>query len=701
MAPRDELHNEDRDNDPLYNSRIIKNYVEYCKKFCPELDIDSILVYAGIATYELEDQGHWFSQWQVDRFHERLSRETNNPNLSREVGRYMASSEASGPLRQYLQGFMTPGAAYWVLQRLASHLSRAFTLKIKRLGPNKIEVLATPNPGIIERPYQCDNRWGLFESLAKVFTNKYANIEHPTCIHKGGDACRYIITWENTHFFLWRRIRFYLITLAFLAFMALYFFIPPIYYAGAVFFFASVIMGIVVYSEHVEKHELIRNIKEQGNAAKLLLNEINRRYNDTLLIKEIGQATSKLLNIDNLLNSVIESVKKLLDYDRGGIWLVNKEETCLIYRAGYGYDDPSLENMLKGSDFRLDHPNARGVAIQAFRKQRPFLVNDISEIEKDLSDRSLEFLRKTGTQSFICVPLVYEKKSFGVLMVDNLRSKRTLSQSDISPLTGISRQISISINNAMSYQQLKESKEREQNIRKLFESYVPPSVIKRYVSGIDLFRGEEASITVLFLDIRGFTSSTEMMKVGDVVSFLNNYFEKCSHIISDEHGHINKYTGDGFLAIFGAPEPLKNHVAMGFNAACKILKLSGSLVLGNGPMEIGIGLHAGKVILGNLGSRTKMEYTAIGDTVNTAARLQELTKQFNDFSLIMSKDILEGIDPNHPFHEGIINLGYHQIRGKKEHIEVFGFNLLEDKYLSLPRDEERAWNQYKAAERYK
>ena len=105
------LNGEDHMNDdPLYNSRLIKNYVEFTEKYYPDVDIDSLLSYAGIAGYELEDQGHWFSQNQVDRFHQILAQKTGDPNISREVGRYAASSKASGAVRQYVLGFMSPAA---------------------------------------------------------------------------------------------------------------------------------------------------------------------------------------------------------------------------------------------------------------------------------------------------------------------------------------------------------------------------------------------------------------------------------------------------------------------------------------------------------------------------------------------------------------------------------------------------------------
>jgi hypothetical protein len=89
-------HNKVKTDEPLYNSRLISIFIEYIKKHYPDVDIDSILSYAGITNYELEDQGHWFSQRQVDRFHKILSQKTGDPNLSREVGRYAASSKASG-----------------------------------------------------------------------------------------------------------------------------------------------------------------------------------------------------------------------------------------------------------------------------------------------------------------------------------------------------------------------------------------------------------------------------------------------------------------------------------------------------------------------------------------------------------------------------------------------------------------------------
>ncbi|MBW2610360.1 MAG: GAF domain-containing protein [Deltaproteobacteria bacterium] len=658
---------------PLYNSRLIRNYVIYVKNHYSEVDIDGIIEYAWINKYELEDQGHWFSQWQVDRFHEMLSRKTKNPGIAREAGRYSVSSTALGAAKQYVMGLMSLMSVYSFMEKLYPIMSRGAIIKANKLGANKVEIISTPKPGVNEKPYQCENRIGTFEALAKWFTRTFAQVEHPSCLHKGDDCCRYIITWEKTPSIIWKRIRSYSLFLGVFISLVFYFILPIMNWMILVVLCAFLIMIFSYYSEHLEKKELIKTIETQGNAAEDLLEEINIRYNDALLIKEIGQATSMLLDTEQLLSSVITVMENRLNYDRGGIWLANKERTRLVWRTGYGYDS-NTEKLLKGKDFNLENPVSRGVAVEAFKRQRPYLVNDAHDIEKDLSASSLEFIKKIGAQAFIGVPIVYEKKPLGVLFVDNIKSKRPLTHSDMSLLMGIAPQIGISIHNAMSYQKLQESKQREQNLRTLFEKYVPAPVIKRYVGSedIDLFRGEESSITALFLDIRGFTSSSERMKASDVLIFLNNYFEKCSLAIREENGHINKYTGDGFFAIFGAPEPIENHATLAFNAACKIMDLSERFLLEEKPMGIGIGIHTGDAILGNLGSLTKIEYTAIGDTVNIAARLQEFTKLFQEFPIIMSKDALEGL-AGHPFYQEIRNLGTQKIRGKQGMLDTFGF----------------------------
>ncbi len=222
------------DQTPLYNSRLLKNYFDYLSKYYPDIPINSLLEYAGITRSELEDGGHYFSQKQINLFQEILTQKTGNPKIAREVGRYWASSEAFGPIRQYALGFLTASMAYTLFEKIGANLTRATTFRVKKLGSNKVEVLSVPEAGVIEHPNQCENRQGIFEAMAKIYTNELATIEHPSCVNHGGEHCRYIISWKTTPAYRWKIISRYTLALSLVTFFPLFFFLPSSLWAELV-----------------------------------------------------------------------------------------------------------------------------------------------------------------------------------------------------------------------------------------------------------------------------------------------------------------------------------------------------------------------------------------------------------------------------------------------------------------------------------
>jgi PAS domain S-box-containing protein len=265
---------------------------------------------------------------------------------------------------------------------------------------------------------------------------------------------------------VWKRIRNYIALSAFAVYPAFFFIIPHMQWVTPVLLYTLFVVICFLYAEYEEKKELSITIKNQGDLAKNLLDEINIRYNNALLVHEIGQATSMILDSEKLLKLIMKAMENRLDFDRGMIMLSNQERTRLIYTVGYGYN-PEHEEHLTGIEFHLDKPHAKGPIIESFRLQKPILIDDITQIENNLSRRSKEFAKTMGAQSFICVPIVFESESMGVLMVDNMRSKRNLRQSDLSLLIGVATQIAISMKNALSYQKVLASEER---IRSLSEN---------------------------------------------------------------------------------------------------------------------------------------------------------------------------------------------------------------------------------------
>jgi HD-GYP domain-containing protein (c-di-GMP phosphodiesterase class II) len=398
--------------------------------------------------YQVNDEGHWFSQNQINRFHEKLKEVSGNENIAREAGKYAASPDALGVMRQYLLGLIGPKNLYELVGKYASKLTRSSLWEANVISPNKVEMLVIPAEGVKEEPFQCSNRIGYFEAATELFGYKLPKIEHPDCLFNGADKCRYIVSWEETTSALWRRYRNILIPIFLFINLTSLFIFSAHTTLVSIFPISLLIISLVsLYANDQDRKELKSAVNNLIKSSDDLIEQININYKNSLLINEIGQALSKESDLDGILAKVVNVLEDRLDYDRGLILLANPQKTRLISRAGYGYGLDELSKFMMSTGFHLDRKESKGIFVACFNQQKPFLVNDIEEILDDLSGRSLEFAKNMGVKSFICCPIIYEGESLGVLAVDNIQTKKSLVQSDINMLMGIAPQIAVSIHN--------------------------------------------------------------------------------------------------------------------------------------------------------------------------------------------------------------------------------------------------------------
>ena len=182
--------------------------------------------------------------------------------------------------------------------------------------------------------------------------------------------------------------------------------------------------------------------------------------------------------------------------------------------------------------------------------------------------------------------------------------------------------------------------EREQ-LRDAFGTFVDPGLIERILAeGTDL-RGEEIEVSVLFLDVRGFTEFAERTAAQDVVAALNELYEAVVPVIEGNGGHANKFVGDGLLAVFGAPERHCDHAARAVAAARDIARLASTG--GAGELRIGVGVNSGRVVVGTIGGGGRRDFTVIGDPVNTAARVEAATRLTGD-DILITETTLRALD---------------------------------------------------------
>ena len=230
-----------------------------------------------------------------------------------------------------------------------------------------------------------------------------------------------------------------------------------------------------------------------------------------------------------------------------------------------------------------------------------------------------------GVRSTICAPLITEANVHGVVYADRLDPFAAFSSDHLELISAVAAQTAVTVETVKAHRRLA----REEVARANYSRFMPEYVVKQLLNNPNSFRlgGANQTVTVLFADIRGFTALSENENPEKIVGLLNRYFSAMSEIIFDHGGTLDKYIGDGLMAIFGAPtttpEDALNAVRAAVAMQKRLLSLNEELGKdGFGQVSVGMGLHTGEATIGYVGSDKRSEYTAIGDTVNLASRLE-------------------------------------------------------------------------------
>lgn len=214
-----------------------------------------------------------------------------------------------------------------------------------------------------------------------------------------------------------------------------------------------------------------------------------------------------------------------------------------------------------------------------------------------------------------------------------------------------------------SFKYFAQRKEKKK-IKDIFGKYVSKDVLTEILKNPDKVSlgGEEKEITVLFSDIRGFTSFAEKINPAQLVNFLNEYFSEMAESVIKNKGTLDKYIGDAIMAFWGAPIENKNQADLALNTAVEMIQKLKKFP----ELKIGIGIHTGKAVVGNIGSQERIQYTAIGDTVNIASRLEGLNKEFGT-QIIVSEETKNKLVTDFK----IKNLGDVKVKGREEKINIY------------------------------
>ena len=229
-----------------------------------------------------------------------------------------------------------------------------------------------------------------------------------------------------------------------------------------------------------------------------------------------------------------------------------------------------------------------------------------------------------GIRSTMTVPLLHRDELLGIMHLDSMIATNAFTEKDLQIFGGIASQAAVAIHNS----QLARKIEHEAKTRAQFQRLLSPNLVDQVVQGkLQLEKGGALSeVTLLFSDIRGFTSMSESRQPQEIVRMLNEYFELMVDVIFKYEGTLDKFVGDEVIALFGAPVPMQNAELKAVQCALDMMRVLSEwnrtrAAEGQNEITIGIGINTGMVVTGAIGSSRALQYTAIGDAVNVASRL--------------------------------------------------------------------------------
>ncbi len=351
------------------------------------------------------------------------------------------------------------------------------------------------------------------------------------------------------------------------------------------------------------------------------IKSLRRKAQILEMLYEMSKSLGKVFDLKEIFEKATDLILRVTPSERVVALLADETiEGKILEYSLYPIAAQSRDEKLKDLTDKLTI--SRTITQKVMREKVALLSQDA---KTDAQFSGAESIVSQGVRSTICAPLITESNVHGVVYVDRLDPFAAFTQDDLELISAVAAQTAVAVETIKGHKRLA----REEVARANYSRFMPEYVVKQLLEKPDSFRlgGANQTITVLFADIRGFTALSEKENPEKVVGLLNRFFSAMSEIIFDRGGTLDKYLGDGLMALFGAPTASEKDADNAVNTAIdmqKRLVALNSELRSEGYPEVsaGIGLHTGVATVGYIGSEQRSEYTAIGDTVNIASRLQ-------------------------------------------------------------------------------
>ncbi len=381
--------------------------------------------------------------------------------------------------------------------------------------------------------------------------------------------------------------------------------------------------------------------------------ELEKKERILRLFYDLSHKLSSVFSLDEIYQQVFEILFSITPVSR-----------CFIYRKNEQAEfEQASARMRQPGDTSGPLPISQTIFAKVASERVSLLLEDAQHASSEFSSKSIV---ANHVQSVMAAPIIGPRGLLGIIYADRYDALESFSPDDLDLLNAVAVYTGIAINTVINYERL----QKQAQARASFERFLPRQVVDQILRSPNAVKlgGMRQKVTAMFADVRNFTALSESSTPEVIVNLLNRYFSMVSEIIFRHGGTLDKYIGDGLMALFGAPYVSELDAVQAVRAAVEMMRAMSSfnerLAAENlPPIQIGIGINTGSAIVGYIGSETRLDYTAIGDTINIAARLENIAQPGQ---IVISENTMQSLDETFVWR----SLGTERLKGKNVNLRI-------------------------------
>ncbi len=651
---------------PQLSTKLYKNCYSYLQAHYSAKIFDEACQEMNVPKNYLLSNHNWISLEFGKKFSNIIRQKTGDPDIYRKIGQNYVSAETFNAVDFTILRSLTPGIVLNIMKRNYRHSNAVCNLEIERKSLGHLQFKMKSNEPLYFELIQ--NTLGVLDSLKSIF-----NLKSFSC------TADYDLVIRPFEFTIHVRYSAYIFLIKRIQKLIFYFCIAALVGYGFeklqnfVGMKIVPILGVLIFAGSLLFVKLYQSLKQLQKADEDLhakniqkdttiyekAEQLERQFNEANLLKQLSGELISHLEPARVIDETLKACQKHFNFSRVAVFLVSAQRQRLSLSSSIGFQ---MDGQTRAIEFIYPNPEAKdGFFAAVLDSGKTALITDIEIYKSQLRPENRALIERLQVGSLILMPLQSSKNKFGVLVVARNIGDEALKATEVSLVENIGSIFSLYFENALNL-------ENESKLRKIFQKYVPKPVLDSVVDSQYLSTGtiqpKRQMIVSFFADLRGFTAATENIPAENVFKLVNIYCQFLADRLAKHDAIIDNIIGDQIVCFFVPKDKKDSQYKLNSFLALKSIidevasfqeELSRS---GHPALRFGIGMNFGEASVGSVGTEDKMNFTALGTTVNLAARLQSVCKRYTSGQVVacLSKTYVEaiGLEPSIKFESKVL-----------------------------------------------